>query len=142
MTAHAITIAEEIKDEIADMELSETVVPERVYVHEERLQSIGSDLKVWVQPTEYEVTALSRIKDQARVTIDVGILKRCVTDAEVDDIIGLADEVFLGLRRLELDSGAKVANVERPVLVSPDGFMERNLFAAVISVVVLDEIGE
>ena len=140
MTAPIVTIADEVKDLVASMSLSQTITPERVYLRDARIQTIGADICVWVQPSSVEIENHSRLNDKVTYTVDVGIFRKCVTDAEVDAMITLAEEIRSGFNRNEFSNGSRTMFAEMEVLFSQEYLVEKNLFATAISVTVVDLI--
>jgi len=133
-----IDVADEIKTVVADLELSQSITPERVYIQHMRLETI-TDTKVWVQPIEQVNSALTRNKDRNDYTVDVAIFKRCENDADVDEMIVLANEIYRGLRNHTYGSNQKTINVETPTIFSPDFLNSKKIFGAVITVNIMDE---
>lgn len=132
-----IDAAEEVKTLVADLALSQSITPSRVYIEETRLEKI-SGLEVWVQPIEQENSKATRGKDRNDYTVDIGIFKRCAKDSEVDSMVVLANEIYRGLRGHTYGSNQKTMEVNTPTIFSPDFLQEKNLFAAVISVKLMD----
>jgi len=141
LTAPIITIAEEVKDLIDAMTLSVAVTPERVYVRDERMQTIGNNVCVWVQPSEFETENISRAKTKDTYIVDVGIFKKCLTDAEVDEMINLANEIRTGFERHEYASEARTLTATWETIFSQEYLIEKNIFATVITVTIVDLIG-
>jgi len=97
-----------------------------------------TDLEVWVQPVEQTITPKTRDKDQCEYSVDIGIFKRCQDDSEVDEMMYLADEIYRHFRRYSYEDNRKQVAVEAPTLYSPDYLLERGLFAAVITLNVME----
>jgi hypothetical protein len=110
---------------------------ERTYIMYDRLERIN-ETRIWVQPVEQEIEAITRDKDKHAYLIDIGIFSRCKLDSEIDDLMSLAHEIYLGIRRSQFSTGQKTVNVENPVIISPDQLSAHNLFAATMQVRILD----
>ena len=137
MTAPILIIAEEIKDELNSAEFSQTFTAERNYVEYKRLESI-TRLEVWVQPVEQIITPATRDKDSNEYFYEIGILKRCGTTADVDEMINLSDEIYRHFRRFDFTSGGRQVSIESPTLYSPDYLDSAGLFASVIRLKVIE----
>jgi hypothetical protein len=87
---------------------------------------------------EQTITPKSRAKDECEYSVDIGIFKRCQDDSEVDEMMYLADEIYRHFRRYSYEDNRKQVAVEAPTLYSPDYLLERGLFAAVITLNVME----
>ena len=134
-----LDIADEIVTIINDGELCIETTAERVYIHHERISQIGTDLKVWVQPIEDQITILTRASDYHTYIIDIGILKKCKTDLEVDDVMAISWAIYELLKRYQYTDGGKTLSVTMPTLYSPDYLNAQNLFAGFITVEIVDK---
>jgi hypothetical protein len=94
---------------------------------------------VYVIPGNADVTRISRTMMQVDYTISVFVGRHVSTDAEVDGMIDLADEVMLQVRAHSFGSGVVwPAGVTSPQTVSidinpDDALTERNVWRAVIT---------
>lgn len=128
-----VELAEEIKTLIEDSGVAGSNAEiSRNYIQHERLENI-QNTEIWVQPNDARVEPITRIQDIIEYDIDVTIFKRCKTTDETDDLLLLAEQIYLLLKRANID-GYTISNMEFPTIFSPDELVERNLFAGVITV--------
>jgi hypothetical protein len=132
-----------IVNKINTSTLSVNIVAERVYIHLQRLEEIGDDVKIWVQPVEHNIEKANRRQDFNTYSIDIGVFGRCIKDQEVDQLVLLGEELYELLMRGYFEDKNEyegtedryiIQSVEVPTLYSPDYLIEKNMFASVLSV--------
>ena len=132
--APIIQVADEITDLINLLDLCiDDIEAVRTYVNFERLERITSP-QVWVQPTEIEIASETRGKDRNIFVVDVGIFGKATTDAESDELMNLAHQIYQGLRRQQYPNDKATMTIEMPTLYSPEYLAEFNLFASILTV--------
>lgn len=96
---------------------------------------------IYVVPGNATVTRVSREVSQTDYNVTVFVGRHVQTDAEVDGMIDLADDVILQLRAHDWDNAASwpediTSPIEIEVELNPDDALnERNAWRAVINVV-------
>lgn len=93
---------------------------------------------VYVIPGNADVTRISRTMMQVDYTVSVFVGRHVSTDAEVDGMIDLADDVMLQVRAHSFSGVTWPAGVTSPQTVSidinpDDALTERNVWRAVIT---------
>lgn len=94
--------------------------------------------RVFVVPGNADVTRISRSMMQVDYTITVFVGRHVTTDADVDGMLDLADEVMLQVRAHDFDGVTWPAGVTSPQTVGidinpDDALTERNVWRAVIT---------
>lgn len=95
--------------------------------------------KIFVVPGNADVTRIGRLEMQTDYTVTVFVGRHVSTDAEVDGMLDLADEVMLQVRAHDFGSSVTwPAGVSSPQTVSidinpDDALTERNVWRAVIT---------
>ena len=98
-------IAESVKDELNGSEFSQTFTAERHYQPVFELKDMKT-LHVTVVPKDVELQLATRNTSQHDCRVDVAIQKKLETTdlAEIDELMGLVDEVIAFLSRRKLAS--------------------------------------
>jgi hypothetical protein len=137
MSAPIINAAEAIKDALNSGTYSRSFTAVREYVLYKRLTQI-TDLTVIVQPLEDNMTIASREKDEHIFTISITVMEKCLTTAKVDELVSLAEEIYMSLRRDQLAGldDYNVVSFENPTLYNPDELGSANLFVCELQVLV------
>ncbi len=112
-------IAEAVKEELNGGEFSQTFTPERHYQPVFELKDM-KNLHVTVVPKDIELQLATRNTSQHDCRVDVAIQKKLETTdlSEIDELMGLVDEViaFLSRRKLASVPGALwIKTVNEPI---------------------------
>lgn len=110
---------------------------ERVYIHQERMGTLSDDIQTWVQPVSHEVETASRKQNQNNYEIDVVLIRKCLTDALIDEMIDVSYDLYTELKRYDCLGDYRMQIINMPTLYSPDYLEEKNLFACVLTVTLI-----
>jgi hypothetical protein len=130
----ADTLAEGLQD--VTWSITSTVVERKNWANLD-VEAMGVP-HIYVIPGNADVTRVSRQMMQVDYTISVFVGRHVSTDAEVDGMIDLADEVMLQVRAHSFSGVTWPAGVTSPQTVSidinpDDALTERNVWRAVIT---------
>lgn len=114
------------------------ITAERVYIHEDRMAKVTTTTQCWVQPVEHSVTTLTRAQNRNDYSIDVVLIRKCMTDDMIDEVLTTAYDLYNAIKRAEFSGSYKLQIAEMPTLFSPAYLNEKSLFACVISLTVVD----
>ena len=117
--ATAVNIAEAVKEELNNGEFSQTFTAERHYQPVFELKDMKT-LHVTVVPKDVELQLATRNTSQHDCRVDVAIQKKLETTdlAEIDELMGLVEEIitFLSRRKLASVPGALwIRTVNEPI---------------------------
>lgn len=130
----ADTLAEGLQD--VTWSITSTVVERKNWANLD-VEAMGVP-HIYVIPGNADVTRVSRQMMQVDYTISVFVGRHVSTDAEVDGMLDLADEVMLQVRAHDFDTVTWPAGVSSPQTVGidinpDDALTERNVWRAVIT---------
>ncbi len=138
MSSYLRSIADTLAEGLQDVTwgITSTVVERKNWANLD-VEAMGVP-HIYVIPGNADVTRVSRQMMQVDYTISVFVGRHVSTDAEVDGMIDLADEVMLQVRAHSFSGVTWPAGVTSPQTVSidinpDDALTERNVWRAVIT---------
>ena len=135
MPSLAVRVADAVTAALNAGTFSRPFTAQREYLPRYELKSL-KDLKVTAVPKTVAITTAARGQTQHDVSVDVAVQQKLqtVTDVEVDELMGLADEIadFFRFKRLADPSAAWVGTEHEPIY-APEHLEQLRQFTSVMT---------
>lgn len=130
----ADAVTTELNNAVASALLSKEFTAVRRHKPEYKLPDL-TDLKVAVVPQSQGISAASRGSAFWEIAVNVGVLQRVPDDAEIDDLLGLVQEIIdlLYRTRLETFQAAPCTAVESDPAVDSEQLDKSNVLLSLIT---------
>ena len=133
MAAPIVALAEDIKDYLNTLTLSQTFTAVRRNLVRDDL-STAQTLNVYVVPRAMESEGITREQDQASYFVDIAISKAATADSDIDDLLEFVDEIGRNLTRYQPATEDKYFSQVNDPIYSQDMIDQQNVFLSVITV--------
>lgn len=132
----AITIADAVVAAINAGTYTQPVQAVRLHQPSFTLDEL-KDLHVSVVPRSVQVSAASRDTSMYDVAVDVGVQKKVASDQEIDDLLGLVEQIgdHLRLKRLPSAPEAAWVSLAHEPIVAAEHLDQHRQFTSIITVI-------
>ena len=132
----AITIADAVVAAINAGTYTQPVQAARLHQPSFTLDEL-KDLHVSVVPRSVQVSAASRDTSMYDVAVDVGVQKKVASDQEIDDLLGLVEQIGDHLRLMRLPNAPEAAwvSLAHEPIVAAEHLDQHRQFTSIITVV-------
>lgn len=132
----AITIADAVVAAINAGTYTQPVQAVRLHQPSFTLDEL-KDLHLSVVPRSVQVSAASRDTSMYDVAVDVGVQKKVASDQEIDDLLGLVEQIGDHLRLMRLPNAPEAAwvSLAHEPIVAAEHLDQHRQFTSIITVV-------